>query len=168
MKPVTPSIRKIRSGFSSFINYICLSVLVVFATQIAVAQGNHSITTQADFERAMEQLSNWGRWGDTDEKGASNLITPEKIRQAAALVQVGITVSLAHDVNEERGVDASSALKRTVLRVSPTGASDQYQYDGMVQLNGRIDPHATTQYHLVEGGDDVKKKKTFKIIACNK
>jgi hypothetical protein len=35
---------------------------------------------------------------------------------------------------------------------------DQYQYVGMVQLNGHIDPHATTQYLLVEGGDDVKKK----------
>lgn len=35
---------------------------------------------------------------------------------------------------------------------------DPYQYVGMVLLNGHVDPHATTQYLLVEGGDDVKKK----------
>jgi hypothetical protein len=35
---------------------------------------------------------------------------------------------------------------------------DEYQYVGMVQLNGQIDPQATTQYLLVEGGDDIQKK----------
>ncbi len=64
--------------FSIFMSRLCLVATVGFATQFAIAQSNHSITTQADFERAMEELSNWGRWGDTDEKGASNLITPEK------------------------------------------------------------------------------------------
>ena len=33
--------------------------------------------TKADFERAMKELSNWGRWGAADELGALNLITPE-------------------------------------------------------------------------------------------
>ena len=43
----------------------------------------------------MEEVSNWGRWGDDDELGALNLITPEKRRQAAALVREGITVPMA-------------------------------------------------------------------------
>ena len=41
----------------------------------------------------MESLSNWGRWGDDDEKGAINLITPQKSAAAAALVQNGRKVS---------------------------------------------------------------------------
>jgi len=130
---------------------LCLVATVGFATQFAIAQSNHSITTQADFERAMEELSNWGRWGDTDEKGASNLITPEKRIQAAALVREGISVSMAHDINEERGVDASSALIRTVLRVSPTGASDQYQYDG--SYHGTIHSHLdSVDCHIMYNG----------------
>ena len=54
---------------------------------------NVSSVTQAQFERWMTELSNWGRWGKDDERGALNLITPEKRRQAAALAKTGTTVS---------------------------------------------------------------------------
>ena len=136
---------------STLFSHFGLLAILASTTQFAVAQGNHSITTEADFERAMEELSNWGRWGDTDGKGASNLITPEKRKQAAGLVQEGISVSLAHDINEERAVDASSALNRTVLRVSPTGASDQYQYDG--SYHGTIHSHLdSVDCHIMHNG----------------
>ena len=39
--------------------------------------------TRADFERWKKELSNWGRWGNDDQIGALNLITPAKRRQAA-------------------------------------------------------------------------------------
>src|SRR5262245_2718024 len=54
--------------------------------------------TRADIDAMMTSLSNWGRWGKEDELGALNLITPEKRRQAAMLVQEGVTVSMAHNV----------------------------------------------------------------------
>ena len=57
-----------------------------------------AIATEADFRRAMKELSNWGRWGDLDELGAANLITPAKRKQAIALAREGTAVSLAHDV----------------------------------------------------------------------
>ncbi|MCY4076522.1 MAG: cyclase family protein [Acidobacteria bacterium] len=38
---------------------------------------------------------NWGRWGDDDQKGAVNLITPEKTAAAAALVRNGRRVSMS-------------------------------------------------------------------------
>ena len=40
-----------------------------------------------------EKVKNWGRWGAEDEKGALNLITPAKRRQAAACVEAGEVVS---------------------------------------------------------------------------
>jgi kynurenine formamidase len=51
--------------------------------------------TKADIERWMKELSNWGRWGDTDQAGTINLITPAKRKQAAALVRDGISVSMS-------------------------------------------------------------------------
>ncbi|MEV6346518.1 cyclase family protein [Actinoplanes sp. NPDC051851] len=39
--------------------------------------------------------SNWGRWGDTDERGAVNLITDEVRARGAAEARTGQTVSLA-------------------------------------------------------------------------
>ena len=60
----------------------------------------------AQFEAWMEEYSNWGRWGDDDERGAANLMTDAKRLQAAALIQTGEAVSLAHDFLTEESVDA--------------------------------------------------------------
>jgi kynurenine formamidase len=56
------------------------------------------MTTQAtltadDVRKLYEQVKAWGRWGPDDERGALNLITDAKRRQAAQLVQRGVTVS---------------------------------------------------------------------------
>ena len=55
--------------------------------------------TQADIERWMTELSNWGRWGKEDQAGTVNLITPAKRRQAAALIREGISVSMSLDAD---------------------------------------------------------------------
>jgi kynurenine formamidase len=41
------------------------------------------------------QANNWGKWGPNDEVGTLNYITPEVVRQAAALVKQGKVYSLA-------------------------------------------------------------------------
>jgi len=33
--------------------------------------------------------NNWGRWGDDDQRGTLNLLTPDRVAQAAALVRTG-------------------------------------------------------------------------------
>jgi hypothetical protein len=43
-------------------------------------------------------LSNWGRWGANDTRGALNLITPAKSVAAARLVTEGVSVNLQHFV----------------------------------------------------------------------
>jgi kynurenine formamidase len=52
----------------------------------------------AELEELFASLSNWGRWGDADERGALNHLTPAHRAAAAALVVDGMTVSLAHDL----------------------------------------------------------------------
>lgn len=41
------------------------------------------------------ELSNWGRWGENDERGTLNLLTPALVRAAAGLVSKGLVYSLA-------------------------------------------------------------------------
>ncbi len=94
-------------------------------TAVGWTQPRPSLTTEADFLRAMQELSNWGRWGPDDELGAANFITPAKRKAAAALVTEGISISLAHDVIQEDAVDGGTYLDRQVLRVSASGASDR-------------------------------------------
>ena len=114
-------------------------------------QSYPAMTTMAEYQQAMEELSNWGRWGPEDELGAANLITPAKRRAAAALVTEGISVSLAHDVVQETALDATTILNREVLRVSATGASDRYQYTGT--YHGVIHSHldAVDCHIMVDG-----------------
>ncbi|MBM87535.1 MAG: cyclase [Gammaproteobacteria bacterium] len=117
--------------------FSALAVLVLYS--VSLAQERFPMETNEDFHRAMDELSNWGRWGLDDELGQANFITPEKRVQAAALVRDGLTVSLAHDVVQEDAVDTSAFLNREVVRVSPTGASDRLSYTG--SYHGTIHSH---------------------------
>ena len=56
---------------------------------------------QARVEGYFKDLSNWGRWGDADQRGTVNLITAAKRAQAQGLVRTGRTVSLARDIGPQ-------------------------------------------------------------------
>jgi hypothetical protein len=89
-----------------------------------------------------EELSNWGRWGPDDQRGTLNLITPEKTREAAALVSEGESVTLQHFVSTEEAVDSQTfgPTKHWMSRVNPqtgvpTFALDEIEFalhDGML------------------------------------
>ena len=68
------------------------------AQQAATQKPGENRVTEAQLDKWMQELSNWGRWGKDDLLGAANTITPEKRRQAATLVRTGESVSLSHDV----------------------------------------------------------------------
>lgn len=47
-----------------------------------------------DFREIGARLSNWGRWGDADERGTVNLITAQRLVEAAGLVRRGAIFDL--------------------------------------------------------------------------
>lgn len=83
----------------------------------AVSEAPEIVTVET-VEQWMTDLSNWGRWGEADVLGAVNLITAEKRVSAAALVQQGVSVSLAHDAITEAAADNPSPFE---LEVTATG-----------------------------------------------
>src|SRR5437660_3289511 len=90
----------------------------------APPQSDHQVT-KIDIERWMKELSNWGRWGNDDQVGTVNLITPSKRKQAAALVKEGVSVSLARDSEKTQSVDNPSPFGHVM---SSTGAKPQGQF----------------------------------------
>ncbi len=54
-----------------------------------------SATEQSGAANAYDYKRNWGRWGQDDQIGAANLITPAKRVEAARLVRTGRVVSLS-------------------------------------------------------------------------
>jgi nucleotide-binding universal stress UspA family protein len=58
-----------------------------------------------EFEALFREVSNWGRWGSDDQRGALNLVTPDKVRAAAGLVRDGVTVNLSWPLPTEGDVE---------------------------------------------------------------
>jgi len=70
-----------------------------------VNEGTRPYISVQEFDELFESLKNWNRWGEDDEKGALNYITPEKVRAAAALVKSGRSVSMSIPINTVADVD---------------------------------------------------------------
>lgn len=60
------------------------------------------IMTDEEFRRYFTTLSNWGRWGDDDQKGTLNLLTNETRVAAAACVLHGVAVSCSRTLSPVR------------------------------------------------------------------
>jgi kynurenine formamidase len=54
-----------------------------------------------DLLELAQRVSNWGRWGDDDERGTLNFITPAAVLRGVASVQRGEAFSLAIPMNED-------------------------------------------------------------------
>jgi kynurenine formamidase len=99
-------------AFGSISN-LSLIVLACWPLLPASSQTTEAPATlsAAEVDEIFSSVSNWGRWGDDDQRGTLNLITPEKRRQAAALVREGISVSLAQDLSSVESVDNTTPLQ---------------------------------------------------------
>jgi kynurenine formamidase len=110
-----------------------------------MAEASASKTSAAEFQALFERCSNWGRWGADDERGALNLITAEKTRQAAALVQDGTTVSCAWPLNTQPAPDNAMPATHLMLRAGdvvdsvPTRSTADYL---------ALAPHGQAHSHL--------------------
>jgi kynurenine formamidase len=59
--------------------------------------------TRAQMEALFTAVSNWGRWGEDDERGTLNHLTASEAKAAAGLVARGRTVSLARNFPTQPG-----------------------------------------------------------------
>ena len=118
------------SGWRGLGVVVCFAVCVgLFEHRASTEQiSSPPLVSQVLYERWIDDLSNWGRWGPDDELGAFNLVTSEKRAQAAALVTEGVTVSLASDAQNYESVDVPCPIKWSMTRATRTGASDEIAY----------------------------------------
>lgn len=113
--------------------------------QAATQADNVSSVTKQQFETWMTQLSNWGRWGKDDQRGALNLITAQKRRQAASLAKTGDIVSLSRPI--ARNNPTSTPEPRPVAR---GGAfTSHFLIEGSYLFERQeIEYHGTTLTHF--------------------
>ena len=118
----------------------------------AFSQSSHNVD-KTQFERWMKQLSNWGRWGKDDQKGSVNLITPAKVKQAAASVKDGISVSLEHPVLTAHAPDNSDPLVHTMTATSQNPVLGAYAMDRYeISFHGYGHTHMDALGHAFRDG----------------
>ncbi len=72
--------------------------------------------TAQEFESIWKKVCNWGRWGEDDERGTLNYITPAHVQAAARLVRLGASVSMAIPINTTAGPDNPRPPVRHIVR----------------------------------------------------
>ena len=134
---------------------IVLTTLLACVHGLAVptascAQPGPEVST-AEFDQWMEDISNWGRWGDDDELGTLNLITDEKRRAATQLVRDGVSVSMALDLNTQQDSINTRPFEQTLTVTDLDGhqiAGDRYS----VQYHGLAHSHMDGLPHFLHNG----------------
>ena len=118
-------------------------VAVQLRPQRVSAAPSHTVTP-AEYERWKKDLSNWGRWGQDDQIGALNLITPAKRKQAASLVKEGFSVSMASDADTVKAVDNPNPYELKMLTIG----SDEIA----VNYHGIAHTHLDSLAHINDKG----------------
>jgi kynurenine formamidase len=87
-----------------------------------------------------EKISNWGRWGKDDERGALNFITAKKRAHAATLAKTGDIVSLAQPLSTRTTPDNPQPVTHMMLHAGPPGIASLDYF--------AIAPHGMAFTHL--------------------
>lgn len=124
---------------------ILFGIFALALFPVALAQPAETVT-RVEFDAWMQEISNWGRWGNEDELGTLNLITDRKRIEAAALVRDGTTVSLSLPVNKQRDSVNSNPFQHSLTESTFGGhtvAGDVYsvQYHGFAHSHMDGLPH---------------------------
>jgi kynurenine formamidase len=109
-----------------------------------VTEGTEAEISATEFRELFERVSNWGRWGPDDERGALNYLTPERVAAAAGLVRSGRTVSLSRPLNTEREPDNPEPADH---RMTMLDGSDSHGLAFVKDYIG-VDYHNDSHSHL--------------------
>lgn len=97
------------------------------------------------------ELSNAGRWGEDDQLGALNLITPAVRVAAAKLVTEGHSVSMAHPLLTERAADNTTPFEHR-MQATPEQAGGWATDTWAIMFHGFAHSHIDALCHLAYDG----------------
>ena len=68
-------------------------------------EGRENDMSGAEFRQLFDTVSNWGRWGADDERGALNYLTPARVLEASRVVCTGETLTMSLPLSTKPGID---------------------------------------------------------------
>ena len=124
---------------------------VVIALQIVYAEEKEAPITGATIDAWASELSNAGRWGEDDQLGTLNLITPAVRVAAAKLVIEGVSISMAHPLLTERAADNTSPFEHRMM-ATPERAGGWATDSWSLMFHGFAHSHIDALCHLSHKG----------------
>lgn len=133
-----------------FVALICC--IATLGTHSLSAQEKVHLKTQADLDREIEALSNWGRWGADDERGTLNLLSPRKRLEAAGLVKTGESVSLSRIMRSAAQPKEADSFTHSMISIGKgsTGPWSMDRYS--IAYHGGTYTHMDSLCHLFYKG----------------
>jgi kynurenine formamidase len=98
----------------------------------------------AEVKALFDRLSNWGRWGKEDQRGALNFITGQKRITASRLVQIGRAISLALPLPTTPSLDNPNPVTHLAYQM---GTEPKAAYHQAMDYFA-ISPHGMATTHL--------------------
>jgi kynurenine formamidase len=72
------------------------------------------------FNALFREMSNWGRWGEDDERGALHHLTPERVVAATRLVRDGVSVTLSRPLATKAAASNPEPAEHRMTMLSDT------------------------------------------------
>lgn len=132
------------------ITKIILLVFVLLLSTEGKSQTQQSVEliSSETLSQWMKDYSNWGRWGNDDQLGTLNLITPQVRKEAAALVQKGISISLSMDLDVDPSINNTQPFEHEFIRFGQW-TMDKYS----ISYHGYTHSHLDAQRHIAIDGE---------------
>lgn len=128
---------------------VLLLTVLMLAHPVAATAADQ--VSAAEYDRWRAEVSNWGRWGEDDELGTLNFITPERKVAAAGLVREGVSVSMALELNKVAGGMNGNPFEHNLSQSTFMGhdvAGDSYA----VTYHGFAHSHMDGLPHFIRNG----------------
>ena len=104
--------------------------------------------TADEVDALHDRVSNWGRWGDDDQLGTLNFITPAMRSAAAAEVRSGRSVSCARPLPTEPAIDNPTPVAHHMIGTATEGGGADYI---AVAPHGYATSHIDALCHIFRG-----------------
>ncbi len=130
--------------------FALLGALAAFSFSLAGSAAESAVTAET-IDGWADELSNHGRWGEDDERGTLNLITPAKRVAAAKLVTEGVSISMAHPLLTERAADNAAPFEHA-MQALPEQAGGWATDRFAIVFHGLAHSHIDALCHLAHKG----------------
>ena len=121
-----------------------------------------SIRKATEIAALHRDLSNWGRWGERDQLGTLNLVTPAKRTAAAGLVRSGRAVSCARALDTVPSADNPRPAMHHMIGTASEGYGADYI---AVASHGYATSHIDGLCHIFRDGELYNGYPTARVTA---